>query len=97
MPLNFFKRTNKKEVNIEPTVEAVDFTQEMFSDAAMKKRYEAALDFLKVFQDKMPLVNGTPHAGTALSIPARLAGTSLFRAINKREHECHWIHHHVIN
>ena len=86
MPLNFFKRFKKKEIINEHGVEAAEFTQEMFSEAAMKKRYEAALEFLKVFQNRMPLVNGKPHAGTALSIPAQLAGTSLFRAINKGEH-----------
>ena len=66
---------------------SVEFTKEMFSDEAMKERYEAALDFLGEFQNRMPLVNGYPHAGTALSIVARLAGTSLFRAINQGEHE----------
>ena len=33
----------------------------------------------------MPLVNGKHHAGTVLSVAARLAGTSLFRAVNKKD------------
>ena len=45
-----------------------------------KKRYEAAMDFLQFFQEKTPFLNGRPHAGTVLSIAARLAGTSLFRS-----------------
>jgi hypothetical protein len=50
-----------------------------------KKRHDAAMEFLKIFQERMPLVGGKPHAGTVLSIAARLAGTSLFRAINKND------------
>ena len=42
------------------------------------------MEFLKLFQEKTPLLNGRPHAGTVLSIAARLAGTSLFRSINKQ-------------
>lgn len=30
----------------------------------------------------MPLVGGKPHAGTVLSVTARLAGTSLYRSLN---------------
>jgi hypothetical protein len=43
------------------------------------------MDFLKFFQDKTPLLGGKPHAGTVLSVAARLAGTSLFRAVNKKD------------
>ena len=43
------------------------------------------MDFLQFFQEKTPLINGRPHAGTVFSIGARLAGTSLFRAINKQD------------
>ena len=73
MPLNFFKKSKKtkeQSTNID------------LSDEQQKKRYDAAMEFLQAFQQKMPLVNGRPHPGTALSIPARLAGTNLFRAIN---------------
>ncbi len=47
-----------------------------------KKRYEAAMEFIKNFQERMPLVGGKPHAGTVLSVAARLAGTSLYKSLN---------------
>ena len=54
-----------------------------FSSPEMqKKRYAAAMEFLKIFQGRMPLVGGKPHAGTVLAVAARLAGTSLHRALN---------------
>jgi len=40
------------------------------------------MEFVKNFQEKMPLVGGKPHAGTVLSVTARLAGTSLYRSLN---------------
>ena len=52
------------------------------SPEMQKKRYDAALEFLKVFQERMPLVGGKPHAGTVLAVAARLAGTSLYRSLN---------------
>jgi hypothetical protein len=54
----------------------------LLSPEMQKKRYEAALAFLKNFQERMPLVNGKPHAGTVLSVASRLAGSSLYRALN---------------
>jgi len=57
----------------------------LFSPEMQKKRYDAAMEFMKVFQEKIPLVGGKPHAGTVLSIAGRLAGTSLYRSINKRD------------
>jgi hypothetical protein len=50
-----------------------------------KKQYEAALEFLQAFQEKLPLVGGKPHAGTVFSVAARLAGTSLFRSVHKKD------------
>jgi hypothetical protein len=47
-----------------------------------KKRYDAAMEFLKIFQERMPLVGGKPHAGSVLSVAGRLAGTSLYRSLN---------------
>lgn len=79
MPLNFFKKSNKKSSKEQSGKE------DLFSPKLQKKRYEAALDFLQFFQEKTPLLNGRPHAGTVLSVAARLAGTSLFRAINKKD------------
>jgi len=55
------------------------------SPEQQKKRYDAAMEFMKIFQEKIPLVGGKPHAGTVISIAARLAGTSLFRSINKQD------------
>ena len=43
------------------------------------------MDFMKVLQEKAPLLGGRPHAGTVMSVTARLAGTSLFRAVNKKD------------
>ena len=47
-----------------------------------KKRYDAAMEFVKVLQEKVPLVGGKPHAGTILAVVARLAGSSLYRSLN---------------
>lgn len=55
------------------------------SPEMQKKRYAAAMEFLKILQERMPLIGEKPHAGTVLSVAARLAGTSLFRAINKQD------------
>lgn len=52
------------------------------SKEIQKKRYDTAMEFLTLFQERMPLVEGKPHPGTVLSIAARLAGTSLFRAVH---------------
>jgi len=85
MPLfDFFKKPDKRQQNAaqQPA------TDNPFSSPEQnKKRYEAAMEFLQFFQEKTPLVNGRPHAGTVLSIGAQLAGTSLFRAINKKDFE----------
>ncbi len=74
MPLSdLFKKPSKKE----PAKASQADSPEM-----QKKRYEAAMEFLKSFQERMPLVNGKPHAGTVLAVAARLAGTSLYRSLN---------------
>ena len=73
---NLFKKSPKKE----PVQNNPFGSPEM-----QKKRYEAAMEFLTLFQEKIPLVGGKPHAGTVLSVAARLAGTSLFRSINKKD------------
>lgn len=83
---NLFKKSPQKDSdnkNNNATTPSADSL--LFSPEMQKKRYDAATEFLKIFQGRMPLVNGKPHAGTVLSISARLAGTSLFRAINKKE------------
>ena len=93
-PFDFFKKSDKKK-----PAESASFaspegggsqpqsaTDNPFSSPELnKKRYEAATEFLKFFQEKTPLVNGKPHVGTVLSIGGRLAGTSLFRWINKKD------------
>jgi hypothetical protein len=40
---------------------------------------------MQVFQERIPLLGGRPHAGSVLAVAARLAGTSLFRHINKKD------------
>ncbi len=77
MPLSdLFKKSPKKE----PTK-----GNPLGSPEMQKKRADAALEFMQAFQEKLPLVGGKPHAGTVLSAAARLAGTSLFRSINKKD------------
>lgn len=79
MPLSdLFKKSPKKE----PAQGNPFGSPEM-----QKKRADAAMEFVKAFQEKLPLVGGKPHAGTVLSAAARLAGTSLFRAIHKKDFE----------
>lgn len=74
MPLSdLFKKSPKKEPMKDDS---------LFSPEMQKKRYDAAMEFLKSFQERMPLVNGKPHAGTVLSTAARIAGTSLYRSMN---------------
>ena len=75
---DFFKKPGKKKPAKNTSAD---------SPEQQKKRYEAAMDFLQFFQEKTPLLNGKPHAGTVLSVAARLAGTSLFRSINKQDVE----------
>jgi hypothetical protein len=96
MPLfDLFKKPNKKEPgkNAQTGSTKGQGKQKTANDNPFsspeqaKKRYEAAMEFIKVFQERMPLVDGKPHAGTVLSVAARLAGTSLFRSINKQDVE----------
>ncbi|MBC8335384.1 MAG: hypothetical protein ISR59_12465 [Anaerolineales bacterium] len=82
MPLNLFKGTSKP--NKKPAKKP-NLNHPKSSPDQQKKRYAAAVEFLEVFQGRMPLVGGKPHAGTVLSVAARLAGTSQFRAINKKD------------
>jgi len=79
MPLNLFKRSKKTKTQPKKP------TNTGASQAQQKKQYDAAKEFLKAFQERMPLVEGYPHAGTVFSVVARLAGTSLFRSINKKD------------
>lgn len=78
MPLfDLFKKSSGKE-----PAQPHKADETLFSPQMQKKRYEAALEFLKEFQERMPLLGGKPHAGTVLAVAARLAGTSLYRALN---------------
>lgn len=80
---DLFKKSPKKESNPSNVSSAKPWMENPLASPEMqKKRYDAALEFLEIFQERMPLVNGKPHVGTVLSIPARLAGTSLFRVVN---------------
>src|SRR4030095_7159474 len=78
MPLSdLFKKSPKKEPVKPPAKD-----ESLLSPEMQKKRYDAAMEFLKNFQERMPLVHGKPHAGTVLAVAARLAGTSLYRSLN---------------
>jgi hypothetical protein len=88
MPFSdLFKKSPKKEP--EQTVArlaAKPSTDPSFLSAEMqKKRYEAAMEFIEKFQERIPLVAGKPHAGTVLAVAARLAGSSLYRALNDKK------------
>lgn len=81
MPLSdLFKKSPKKK----PANQPAKADNSQLPDI-QKKQYDAALEFLQAFQQKLPLVDGKPHAGTVLSAAARLAGTSLFRSIHTKE------------
>jgi hypothetical protein len=83
MPLfDLFKKSPKKEPVQSPQKESAKPDASLLSPEMQKKRYDAALEFLKYFQEKIPLVDGKPHAGTVLAVAARLAGTSLYRSLN---------------
>jgi hypothetical protein len=88
MPFSdLFKTSPKKEpVQTAQSKAAKPSTDESFLSPEMqKKRYDAAMEFLKNFQERMPLVGGKPHAGTVLAVAARLAGTSLYRSLNYKQ------------
>jgi hypothetical protein len=57
------------------------------SPEMQKKRYDAAMEFAAALQERTPLLRGKPHAGTVLAVPARLAGSSLFRSLNYKDTE----------
>ncbi len=80
---NLFKKPSKKESAKAPQNEPVKPSDDsLLSQEMQKKRHNAAMEFLKNFQERMPLVGGKPHAGTVLSVAARLAGASLYRSLN---------------
>ena len=76
-PFDVFKKPSKKQIsNVPPEID-----KELLSPEMQKKRYEAAMEFVKELQEKIPLVGSKPHAGTVLAIAARIAGTNLYRAM----------------
>lgn len=84
MPLSdFFKKFAKKEP-IEAAKLGTVKDDSVGSPEMQKKRFEAAMEFIKIFQERIPLVGGKPHAGTVLSVAARLAGSSLYHSLNYR-------------
>lgn len=85
MPLSdLFKKSPKKEAAQGPQKASPKSSADeaIFSPEMQRKRYDAAMEFLKNFQERMPLIGGKPHAGTVLSVAARLAGTSLYRSLH---------------
>jgi len=82
----FFKRSAKKETNQPKTNTTKPWMDNPLASKEMqKKRYDAAMEFMTNFQERMPLVGGKPHAGTVLAVAGRLAGTSLYRLFNKQD------------
>jgi hypothetical protein len=83
MPLfDLFKKSPKKESMEPPQKETTKLDASLLAPEMQKKRYDAALEFSKYFQEKIPLLGGKPHAGTVLAVVARLAGSSLYRSLN---------------
>jgi len=87
MPLSdLFKKSSKKDTNQPKANTAKPWMDNpLASKDVQKKRYDAAMEFLTLFQQRMPPVDGKPHPGTVLSTVARLAGTSLFRAVHSNK------------
>ena len=78
MPLfDFFKKKPQQK-----SVKASQKDGSIFTSKMQKKHYDMAMEFIDNFQERMPLINGKPHAGTVLAVAARLAGTSLYRSLN---------------
>ena len=78
MPLfDFFKKKPQQK-----SVKASQKDSSIFTSEMQKKHYDMAMEFIDNFQERMPLINGKPHAGTVLAVAARLAGTSLYRSLN---------------
>ena len=85
---NLFKKSPKKEPALTLNKESGNpSTQDdsLLSPEVQKKRYDAAMEFVTAFKEKTPLVGGRPHAGTVLAVPARLAGSSLYRSLNYKD------------
>lgn len=78
---DFFKKPSKKRGSSQPS----EVDKDLMSPEMQKKRYEAAMEFVKELQEKIPLVGGKPHAGTVLAIASRIAGTNLYRAMNYKQ------------
>lgn len=82
MPLfDLFKKPTKKEEQSQ----SPEMDKDLVSPEMQKKRYEAAMEFVKELQEKIPLVGSKPHAGTVLAIASRIAGTNLYRAMNYKQ------------
>ncbi len=75
---DLFKKPSKKEA----AAQSQEVDKDLMSPEMQKKRYEAAMEFVRELQEKIPLVNGKPHAGTVLAIAARIAGVNLYRAMS---------------
>ncbi|MGZ9164970.1 MAG: hypothetical protein ACXW4U_07330 [Anaerolineales bacterium] len=77
MPLfDLFKKSPKKE----PVRD-----DHFGSPELQKKRYDAAMEFVKILQERFFASDGKAHGGTVLSTAARLAGTSLYRSLHYKD------------
>lgn len=90
MPLSdlFKKKPKNESIPASPKKPGAPAKDDSFLSPEMqKKRYDAALEFVKALQERMPLLRGKPHAGTVLAVAGRLAGASLFRTLNYKDTE----------
>ena len=78
MPLpDLFKRSPKKETHQGPhngSSSPSRKDESLLSPEMQKKRYDAALEVVNLLQKRITVSKGSTHAGTVLSIAARLAG-----------------------
>ena len=81
---DLFKKSPKQEPAKTPAKPS-KMDDAFLSPEMQKKRHDAAMEFIKIFQEKMPLLGGKPHAGTVLAVTARLAGSSLYRSLNSQK------------
>lgn len=90
MPLSdlFRKKPKNEPSQASPGKPGAPVKDDSFLSPEMqKKRYDAAMEFAAALQERTPLLRGKPHAGTVLAVPARLAGSSLFRSLNYKDTE----------
>jgi hypothetical protein len=63
----------------------IGFVESLFIDDQLRKRYEAALEFLSALNLRLVASDDIPHAATILSAAAWLTGFSLYQSLQVNE------------